>query len=129
MSHLFSLLHVLILVQEERATREATEARCAEAQAEMARQAADAAETLRAEQAAAAHARSELEAELTGTRKDLERERTAVEAARAQLGAERIGAQQRQAAWERQRAEIEVSNLCFRGIKMCMALQGNGQAG
>jgi hypothetical protein len=94
--------------QEERAARENAEARAeavrADKDAEMAALRAGLAE----ETAAEAEARTAAEKELNELRVALAQARTATDAVRAQLTAEKIQAQQRTAAFDKQKQDIEV---------------------
>ena len=98
-------------LQEERAAREAAEARAESARAEADTEVASVRESLGAENAQAAAAREALEKDLEELKVALAQARTATDAIRAQLTAEKIQAQQRIASFEKTKQEIEVSGL------------------
>ena len=95
-------------VQEERAAREAAEARAESARAEGEAEVASVRESLGAESAQAAAAREALEKDLEELKVALAQARTATDALRAQLTAEKIQAQQRIASFEKTKQEMEV---------------------
>ncbi|CAL5219117.1 g891 [Coccomyxa viridis] len=93
--------------REERAAREAAEARAESARAEADAEVASVRESLGSENAQAAAAREALEKDLEELKVALAQARTATDAIRAQLTAEKIQAQQRIASFEKTKQEIE----------------------
>ncbi len=80
------------------------------------------------ETAAEAEARVAAEKELTELRTALAQARTATDAVRAQLTAEKIQAQQRTAAFEKQKQEIEVG-ACLRCLPVSFSLAADASVG
>ncbi len=94
--------------QEEKAARENAEARADAVRADKDAELAALRAGLAQETAAEAEARAAAERELNELRVALAQARTATDAVRAQLTAEKIQAQQRTAAFEKQKHDIEV---------------------
>ena len=107
---------VVPCLQEERAAREAAEARADSARAEADAEVASVRESLGAESAQAAAARGSLEKELEGLKVALAKAQTATDATRAQLTAEQIQAQQRIAGFEKTKQEIEVRPEAYASV-------------
>ena len=105
-------------MQEERAAREAAEARADAAHAEAGQEIAALRDSLGAESAQQAAARESVEKELEELKVALAQARTATDAVRAQLTAEKIQAQQRTAGFEKTKQEIEVPH-CVCGSAFC----------
>ena len=95
-------------LQEERAAREAAEARAESARAEGEAEVNSVRESLGAESAQAVAAREALEKDLEELKVALAQAQTATDALRAQLTAEKIQAQQRIASFEKTKQDIEV---------------------
>ncbi|KAK9836002.1 hypothetical protein WJX81_005192 [Elliptochloris bilobata] len=100
--------------KEERAAREAAEAAAAAVAARAEEDAAALRRSMAAEAQAAAEGRRAAEEEAEGMRMALASVRTAADAARAQLTAEQIGAQQRLAAFEKLKQDLETKAV---GVK------------
>ncbi|CAL8460835.1 g366 [Coccomyxa elongata] len=98
------------LYKEERAARENAEARAEAVRADKDAEMAALRAGLAQETAAEAEARVAAEKELSELRTALAQARTATDAVRAQLTAEKIQAQQRTAAFEKQKQEIEAKS-------------------
>ena len=95
-------------MQEERAAREAAEARADAAHAEADQEIAALRDSLGVKSAQQTAAREAVEKELEELKVALAQARTATDAVRAQLTAEKIQAQQRTAGFEKTKQEIEV---------------------